>query len=124
MPKAELYVYVAWYTKNKYPFLSKSLLNKLTKHIIENAKTKYIQIEQIQGSQNHMHCLIKLKPAMSTSNAIKLIKGESAHWVNKHKLTEPKFNWNEKYFAATVSPNSIERVRNYILNPEIKYIKD
>jgi putative transposase len=47
-----------------------------------------------------------------------LIKGESAHWINKNNLCKEPFRWQDQYFAISVSESIVQRVRNYILNQE------
>lgn len=50
-----------------------------------------------------------------------MIKGESSFWINKYQLTDEKFEWQQKYFAVSISESQLERVRNYIKNQEIHY---
>lgn len=45
---------------------------------------------------------------------MQLIKGESAFWVNKQKLTNSKFEWADEYFAVSVSESMLDKVRTYI----------
>jgi putative transposase len=52
-----------------------------------------------------------------------LIKGESAFWINKQKLTNQYFEWQDEYFAVSVSESQIETVRNYIKNQEVHHTK-
>ncbi|RZL36911.1 MAG: hypothetical protein EOO96_06025 [Pedobacter sp.] len=40
------------------------------------------------------------------SKIAKLIKGESAHWINKNKLLPENFIWQDDYFAVSVSESS------------------
>ena len=47
-----------------------------------------------------------------------LIKGESSHWLNISKIIKGKFEWQDEYFAVSVSPSAIEKVRDYIRNQE------
>lgn len=49
---------------------------------------------------------------------MQLLKGESSFWINKNKLAISKFEWQEEYFAASVSHSHINRVREYIKNQE------
>ncbi len=49
---------------------------------------------------------------------MQLIKGESAFWFNKQGLTRQKLEWQDEYFAVSVSESQIEIVRNYIKNQE------
>jgi REP element-mobilizing transposase RayT len=47
-----------------------------------------------------------------------LIKGESSFWINKNKLTIEKFEWQDEYFAVSVSESMLDKVRDYIKNQE------
>jgi putative transposase len=47
---------------------------------------------------------------------MQLIKGESAFWINKQKIIEHHFEWQDEYFAIGVSESKIDVVRNYIKN--------
>ena len=49
---------------------------------------------------------------------MQLIKGESSFWINKQQLTKQKFEWQDEYFAVSVSESMIEKVRDYIRNQE------
>lgn len=45
---------------------------------------------------------------------MQLIKGESAFWINKEKITKSKFEWADEYFAVSVSESMLDKVRAYI----------
>ena len=49
---------------------------------------------------------------------MQLIKGECAFWFNKQQLTNQKLEWQDEYFAVSVSESQIDTVRNYIKNQE------
>ena len=49
---------------------------------------------------------------------MQLIKGESSYWINKSKLIKNKFEWQDEYFAVSVSESMISMVREYIWNQE------
>ncbi len=49
---------------------------------------------------------------------MQLVKGESSFWINKNKLTRHKFEWQDEYFAVSVSEYKIDSVRKYIRNQE------
>jgi putative transposase len=49
---------------------------------------------------------------------MQLIKGESAFWINKEALTTQKFEWQDEYFAVSVSESVVNKVREYIKNQE------
>lgn len=123
MPYTTLYIHLVWATKDQQPRLDKKIRSELFPHIKENAKTKNIFIDTIGGHDEHIHTLISLDPTQSISNILNLIKGESSHWLNKSKLIKGKFEWQDDYFAVSVSPSVVEKVRDYILNQEIHHQK-
>ena len=59
-----------------------------------------------------------LNAETSVSKTLQLIKGESAFWINKQKLTAEKFEWADEYFAVSLSESALDKVRTYINNQE------
>ena len=88
------------------------------KHIRENAKKKGIFIDFVNGYQEHCHCLVSLGDNQTIRQIMQLIKGESSHWINKEGLLKEQFEWQDEYFAVSVSESNIARLRNYIKNQE------
>jgi len=119
MPFIKVYIHTVWSTKNREAFLStKEIRQKVWQHIRENAKKKGIFIDFVNGYSDHCHCLISLGVDQTIQKIMQLVKGESSFWINKQKLTQNKFEWQDEYFAVSVSESMIDRVRNYIKNQE------
>ncbi len=115
----KVYIHFVWSTKNWDPILkTKELRKKVWQHIRENAIEKGIFIDFINGFSQHCHCLISLGGDQTIQKIMQLIKGESAHWINKIQLTETQFEWQNDFWAASVSPSGLDRVREYIKNQE------
>lgn len=91
--------------------------------MIQNAKEKGIYIDFINGYTDHCHCLISLGSDQNISKIMQLIKGESTNWFNKQEFIEDKFQWQEEYFAVSVSESIVDKVRNYIKNQEVHHSK-
>nr|WP_315173892.1 IS200/IS605 family transposase [uncultured Flavobacterium sp.] len=119
MPFVKVYLHCVWSTKNRIPYLdSIELRQKVWNHIRENAVQKGIYIDFINGYSDHCHCLISLGVDQNIQKVIQLIKGESSFWINKNELTTEKFQWQEEYFAVSVSESVLDKVRDYIKNQE------
>ena len=119
MPFVKVYIHFVWSTKNRVPFLdSKDLRVKVWKHIKENAKEKGIFIDFINGYTDHCHCLVSMGIDQTIQKLMQLIKGESSFWINKNSLIKEKFEWQDEYFAISVSESMLDRVRQYIKNQE------
>ena len=104
--------------------LTSSLRNGLFAHIRENARSKKIHIDRLNGHLDHVHCLIWLKPTQTIDEIAKLLKGESAHWFNnRSEIQDVKLQWQSDYFAISVSESIVPRVRAYIDNQEAHHRK-
>jgi putative transposase len=61
MPYIHLYVHVVFSIKNRYPFLdTPELRSKVWQHILENARSKGIFIDFVNGYEEHCHILLSL----------------------------------------------------------------
>lgn len=123
MACVKIFVHTVWGTKKRYPYLTPEIKNLIINHIKENAHKKQIHIDCINGANDHLHCLMALNADMSIAKAINLIKGESAFWINKNKITKQKFEWADEYYAASVGESGLSRVRAYINNQEAHHRK-
>ena len=119
MPFIKVYIHFVWSTKNRIPFLdSLELREKVWNHIKDNGKKKGIFIDFVNGHEDHCHCLVSLGSDQTIEKVMQLIKGESACWINKESLTKQKFEWQDEYFAVSVSESGINNVREYIKNQD------
>ena len=70
----------------------------------------------VNGVEDHVHCLLALKPTISVSDLMKAIKGKSSRYINENKLTKDKFEWQEGYGVFSYSKSQIDSVYKYIEN--------
>lgn len=118
MPFVKVWVHFVWATKNREPLLTDGIRQKVFQHIRENAKEKEIFLDFIGGYVDHIHCLISLGTSQTIEKVMQLIKGESSFWINKNRLCRGRFEWQDAYFAVSVSETLVESVRKYIANQE------
>ncbi len=124
MPFIKVYIHFVWCTKNRVPYLNTlDLRKKMWNHIKENAIKKEIFIDFVNGYSEHCHCLVSLGADQTISKIMQLIKGESAFWFNQQKFILDKFQWQDEYYAISVSESSVEKVRNYIKKQEQHHSK-
>ena len=118
----KIYIHFVWSTKNREPYLnSPELRRKVWDHIKSNAKDKHIFVDTINGYHDHCHCLISLGKEQAVSTIMQLMKGESSYWINKNNLCSQKFEWQDEYFASSVSESEVNRVREYINTQEMHH---
>jgi|SRR5690554_1929515 len=124
MPFVKVYIHFVWSTKNRYPFLNtKELRSKVWNHILENAREKGIFVDFVNGYSDHCHCLVSLGVDQTIKKIMQMIKGESSFWINHNELIKEKFQWQDEYFAVSVSESRIPIVREYIKNQERHHSK-
>ena len=111
-----VWIHAVWGTKNREHSLTKEVRPTVISHILQNAKDKQIYVDRLNGSTEHLHCLFGLNADISVAKTLQLIKGESAHWINKEKVSPLKFEWADEYYAVSVSESDLPAVRAYIDN--------
>jgi putative transposase len=121
MPFIKIWVHLVWATKKRQPFFTKAIRQNVFKHMKENAAAKNIYIDFINGYTDHVHCLISVNQEQTIAKIVQLIKGESSFWINKNNLCNQKFEWQDDYFAVSVSESGVNKVREYIKNQEVHH---
>jgi putative transposase len=118
MSYVRVWVHFVFTTKNREPYFTKEIRDRLIAHIMANAKAKSIYLEAIGGWSEHLHILISLGREQNIAKVVMLLKGESAHWLNQQAFFHGKFYWQDDYFALSVSESLVSKVKAYIHNQE------
>jgi REP element-mobilizing transposase RayT len=92
MPYVKVWIHLVWTTKNRFPFLTDEIRQRVFQHIRDNARAKGIYLDYINGYLEHLHLLISLDTEQTISEIVRLLKGESSHWINQNNLTPVKFS--------------------------------
>lgn len=126
MPKtfSSIWIHFIWTTKNRVPILHESFRYDLFRTIKKESLTQQdIYIDIINGIEDHVHSLVRLKTTQSAAQVIKYIKGASSRWVNQHVISDDNFRWQSGYGVISVSPRDIDIVRAYIYNQKQHHLK-
>ena len=123
MSYVRIWIHTVWGTKNREHLLTNEIRLKVIGHIRMNAKEKQIHIDRLNGYTEHLHCLLGLNADMTVAKTLQLLKGESAYWMNKERITRTKFEWADEYYAVSVSESALDDVRAYIDRQEERHKK-
>ena len=120
MPKtySSIWIHFIWTTKDRRPLIAKEFKVDLCTFIRRNTMDKGMIVDMVNGIEDHMHALVRLKPVQSPSQVMKQIKGASARWINSNELLTTKFQWQQGYGALSVSPDDLNNIRKYIKTQE------
>lgn len=113
-----IYVHFIWSTKNRGRLLTRDVRPQIQEHILQYARQKLINIDCLNVQIEHVHVLVNLMSNQKVDDVVKLLKGESSHWINAENLIQPKFSWQRGYGAFSISSSHVEAVRRYIMNQE------
>ena len=117
MPYIKVWIHYVWSTKNREAVLIDNFRDLLFDHIKQNARLKNIYLDRVNGYYDHIHCLVSLGSDQTIEKIAQLIKGESSFWFNnKSGFNTSRLEWQDEYFAVSVSESTVGNVRAYIDN--------
>ena len=120
---SKLFVHLVIITKRRVDIIKPDLAGMLYDHITDRFLENQSDVLAINGTANHIHILFQLSPTISLSDLVKLVKGETSHWINSQNFLRRKFSWQVGYSVFTVDVRSLPRIKKYILNQEIHHAK-
>ena len=116
-------IHVVFSTKQRFKLLKSAWRNELFVYIGGITKENKSMLLKAGGVEDHVHLLLKMSPAYSISETVKLIKGNSSRWINKQRKVNARFSWQRGYGAFSVSESQMEIVGNYIANQETHHLR-
>ena len=72
----------------------------------------------VNGVEDHIHCFLGLRPVVSVSELMKTVKAKSSKYINDHKLTKERFEWQEGYGVFSCRQRDVDQIYKYIKNQE------
>ena len=114
-----LNLHAVFSTKERRPLINESFRDDLYGYIGGVVKNQGAVPLEIGGIHDHLHLVLGLKPTHRIDYLLLDIKAGSSGWLRREK--KAPFAWQEGYGAFSVSPDRVERVRNYVRNQEIHH---
>ena len=118
MSKTRNLLHIVFTTKHRLPTITEEFKKELYLYIFGILKNKNCFLHRMNGIVNHIHILIDLSPNIALADLIRDIKLASNKWM-KNNPHFPDFTaWGEGYFAVSVSPEDLEKCKQYIIGQE------
>lgn len=114
----QIYLQTVFAVKYRNAVLGKAWRNQLFAvigNLINETNCKTIIVN---GVEDHVHCFLGLKPVVSVSELMKAVKAKSSKYVNDHKLTPHRFEWQEGYGVFSYRQSDIDSIFKYVQNQE------
>ena len=114
-----LQYHIVWVTKYRKQVFTGDIETDVREYLTKTLASLDIVPVAMEVMPDHIHLLVDCKPQLRLSDAIKILKGNTARWLFM-KYPEIKKQlwgghlWNPSYFVATVSDRTLEQVKHYI----------
>lgn len=113
--------HLVWIPKYRKRILAGKLAERLHSLFSQCAEVNGWNIEELNIQRDHVHMIVRLKPSISVSKAVQLLKGGSSKVVREEFPELEEFLWGDSfwcdgYFAETVGKVNEEVIREYVRN--------
>lgn len=112
----QIYIQIVFAVKNRNAIIEETWKSKLLGVIGNLINETGCRTIIINGVEDHVHCLLALKPTIAISELMKTVKAKSSKYINDNTLTKSKFSWQEGYGVFSYSQSQIDSVYKYIQN--------
>lgn len=117
-PTVYLFVHVICTVQGREKLLANPARKVLFVHMQKESEEKGIRIVAAGGVEDHIHLLLQLMPAQNLAQVVRSIRGASSGWLNENKLLSVPFEWEDSYYALSVSPSNVRQVKDFIEKQE------
>lgn len=111
---SNLLVHVVFSTKGRTATILPSFLDRLREYMAGIARNEFGRAIKIGGTQNHLHALLSIDPAIAVAEAMRKWKSLSSGWLHEEIADAAGFTWQEGYGAFSVSQSQTAKVIAYI----------
>ena len=115
---SNLLIHVIFSTKNREPLIDSQLKPDLMAYLGGIVREMKGSALAINGTADHVHLLLRLPPAISVAEALRILKANSSRWVHGNGPSRRGFRWQAGYGAFSVSQSSVPDVIRYISSQE------
>lgn len=118
------YLHIVFSTKHRAKTISMQYREKLYSYITNIVKKQKSEMIRINGMEDHVHLLINLHSTVALADIVKHVKQSSSIFLREKcfNLFPMYEGWESEYYASSVSPAHVEKIKEYIINQENHHI--
>ena len=120
---SHIYIQVVFAVQNRKAQIKLTWEIELYKYITGIVQNKGQKMLAINGTSNHIHFLIGMKPSCCLSDLVREVKKSSNSFIKENHFTPANFNWQEGFGAFSYSQSHLTTVINYIENQKTHHKK-
>src|SRR4051812_21861074 len=111
-----LHFHIIFSTKNRERWIDPSIEQRIWEFLGGIARKNEMKALKVGGVEDHVHLVIGMRPTMSVSQAVQLLKGGSSKWIHETFPALADFAWQDGYGAFTVSKSQLPDLIHYVEN--------
>ena len=109
-----LLYHIIFSTKDRSPLITDAYQPRLYDYIGGTIRGAGGISLELNGTEDHVHLLAKLRPDNALSNLLRDLKANATGWMHDVFPELEEFSWQRGYGAFTVSQSNVEELRRYI----------
>jgi REP element-mobilizing transposase RayT len=109
-----LLYHIVFSTKDRQPLLTDAYQSRLYDYIGGTIRNLGGISLGINGTEDHVHVLAKLRPDKAVSDVLRDLKANASGWMHDVFPDLKDFSWQRGYGAFTVSASNVAKVQDYI----------
>jgi putative transposase len=114
----QIHIQVIFAVQNRDCVIGNSWKEELYRYMTGIIKNYNHKVLAINGTPDHVHILIGMRPTQSLSDLMQDIKGDSSKWINQKGFVKGRFSWQEGYGAFSYSKSHVNKAIEYVKNQE------
>ena len=114
-----LQYHIVWTTRDCKPVFRGNIRDDVIAYLKDTMDDLQMKPLVLDVAPDYIHILADCKPQLCLSDAVKVLKGNTARWLfMNHPEIKGELGqghlWNPSYFVSTVSGQSLEQAEKYI----------
>ncbi|MGD9930468.1 MAG: IS200/IS605 family transposase [Mangrovibacterium sp.] len=111
---SQIYIQVVFAVQNRNALINPGWEEELYKYITGITQNKGQKMLAINGTSNHIHFFIGMKPTCCLSDLVREIKKSSNTFIKEKRFTKHHFKWQEGFGAFSYGHSQLTDVIQYI----------
>jgi putative transposase len=121
MGRVEVFVHLMWSTWRRRPLILSDVEPVIAGIIQKRCVQLRCSAIAVGGTEDHVHLLAKLHPAVSVALLAKEVKGFSSFLMTHEVTRERFFRWQDGYLAVSVGPDDVPVTERYVREQKIHH---
>lgn len=111
---SQIYIQVIFAVQNRNALIRPEWEEELFKYITGIVQNKGQKMLAINGTPNHIHFFLGMRPTCCLSDLVREVKKSSNTFIKEKKFSSFNFQWQEGFGAFSYSHSQVKNVIQYI----------